>query len=176
MSSAFGSGAGRAQDEVGDVGVLHEQLDAGENEVVAPGARLKSDGLGRVLAGLFEEREAEQRLALCDGGDEATALVLGGRVEQRQAAQRDGGEVGAGVQTATHLVEDHRQVCQAAARAAVLPREGGVHQPGLDHLAPDFRRVAALVLLQLAGERRGKLALQQVPGQALEHLLRFGEG
>ncbi len=143
--------------------------------MVAPGARLHADGVGRVLAGLFQQREAEQRLALRHGGDDAAPLVVRAGVKQRQAAQGHRREEWAGVQPSPHFVEDYAQLHQAAARAAILLWKCGFYQACFDHLAPDFRRVAALVLLQRSREGRGELLLQEVPGQAFEHLLRFGE-
>ena len=95
--------------------------------------------------------------------------------------QRGGGHDGRGqeraaVQRPAHLLHDHRELDDAAARAPELLGHRESLQPHLGHPAPQFRVVPAVRLHRGAYRLLGAVPCEQVPGRGPERFMLRREG
>src|SRR5690606_24730608 len=98
-------------------------------------------------------------------------------VDEGVGGQHAGREVGGAQQGPAHLLEDDGELHEAEALAAVLLGDDQALEAELvGHLAPDGRVVALLGVHEAAHLGLGRLALEELPGDAAQLFLLFGEG
>ncbi len=148
--------------------------------IVAAVAGLGGGGLDAALVPLavgLGEGEGGDRLA---GGDAGEVLLLGGvvaGVQQGAGGQDDGGEVGGAQQRPAHLLEDHGELDEGEALAAeLLGDDQALEAELVGHLAPDGVVVALVGVHEAADLGLGRLALEELAGDAAELFLLLGEG
>ena len=172
-----GVGLGRHEQEVGHVAVEHEHLRAGDGVAVAA---LGGGGLDAALVPLavgLGEGEGGDRLA---GGDAGEVLLLGGvvaGVEQGAGGEHRGAEVRGAQQGPAHLLEHDGELHEGEALAAELLGDDQALQPELvGHLAPHGGVVALVGVHQATDLGLGRLALEELAGDAAELFLLLGKG
>jgi hypothetical protein len=154
--------------QVGDVPIGH----VANSPVKAGGPVTVRDHGGRLPVARQQPdvRDRGQERAAADVGQ----VLPGHRIVDRGQRGRghDGrGQERAAVQRPAHLLHDHRELDDAAARAPELLGYGESLQPHLGHPAPQFRVVPAVRLHRGAYCLLGAVPGEQVPGRGPERFM-----
>ena len=172
---AGGGGAGGDDDDVGGVGVGDEQLDAVDDIAVPRGVGSGGHAPGLGSGRRFGERQSQARAAGADAGQDVVLLGGTAGVQHGEAAQHDGGKVGAGQQGAPHFLNQHRQVQERPAGAAVLLRERDARPAQAGHLPPEVVGEPPVVILHFPHQRKRGFLRQELPRRVFQHLLDFAQ-
>ena len=168
-------GARGHDDGVGGMGIGDEQLGSVDDVAVAgrAGGGLDAPGLGggRRLG----ERQGETDGAGANAAQNVSLLLVAAGVQHGQAAQHDGGEERRGQQGASHLLDQHGQVQERAAGAAILFGERYAGPAQVGHLTPQVFAVALRVVFQRTHQRERAFLGQKFAGRVLQHLLNLAE-
>ena len=170
------AGAGGDDDDIGGVGIGDEQLGSGEG--VAAGRGGGGDGFnapGLGSGGGFGEGQGEADGAGADAGQQVLLLLIAAGIQDGEAAEDDGGEVGGRQQGAPHFLNEDGQVEEGAAGAAVLLGEGDAGPAQAGEVAPEVVGVALGVVFQFAHQREGRFLGEELPRRVFQHLLDFAQ-
>ena len=159
--------------QLGGGEVVHEVLDAVDDQAVAVHLSATLHGVGPQARVLLLHRPGHDEVAAGDAGQNGLLLLVGAVVGDGQGG--GGGAVeGHRSDGAPALLQDQAEVGDGQAAAAVGLGQGDAEPAEGRHLLPQFHGVAALVLLDGAGETGRAFRVQEFPGGVLDHQLFFG--
>ena len=169
-----GCGGAHGHDhQLGGGEVVHEVLDAVDDQAVAVHLAAALDGVGAQARVLLLHRPGHDQVAAGDAGQDALLLLVGTVVGDGQGG--GGGAVeGHRGDGAPALLQDQAEVGDGQAAAAVGLGQGDAKPAQAGHLLPELHGVAAFVLLDGAGEAGRAFRVQELPGGVLDHQLFFG--
>ena len=170
------AGPGGDQQAVRNRGVLDEELAAVDREHAAPADRPYVPDPRGVPAGAgFRQGERRQQVAAGDLGKEIRLLLLRPGVEDGGTGEHHCRDQRPWEQGPARLLDYDAEVQQVAARSPKLLREGQPKPAEVGQLPPEVRDMPRGRGLRVTHVAKRALPLQELPGAAPQHLLRFGE-
>ena len=169
-------GAGRHQDQIGDVAVQDVHLRARQGPGVTVGRSLHGDAGLVPAAALLGEGQRGNGLARGDTGQQGRGGSLVTGVDQRVGGQHDGGEERSAQQGTTHLLEHHDELDVAEALSAVLLGDDEALQAELfGHHRPGLGVVADLGLHELTDGGLRRVVLEELADELPQLFLLLAE-